>query len=160
MYDSILVPTDGSTQAMYAAEEAIRLAAELEATVHALYVVDAFEAKIVPITKEEDGKRDEYEAYGADVTGEVAEMAEDAGVECVTAVRDGVTHDQIASYVDENDIELVVMGSRGLTNIEEMLLGSTADKVIRSVEVPVTVVHKQPNENLDWMIRGADTVHG
>jgi len=160
MHDTILIPIDGSRRAMHAVEDGIQLAAELGSTVHALYVIDAFEAKIVPITKEQERAREEYETYGADVTGEVATMAKDAGVECVTAVRDGVAHREITNYARENDIDLVVMGSRGRSNIEDMLLGSTAEKVIRSLDVPVTVVHKRPPETLQWRIRGADTVHG
>jgi len=41
-------------------EEGVRLAAELGSTVHALYVIDAFEAKIVPITGEQDEAREEH----------------------------------------------------------------------------------------------------
>lgn len=160
MYDSILVPTDGSTQARFAVEEAIQLAAKLDATVHALHVMDAFESRIVPITSEQDAKRAEYQEYGEEVTEEVARMAEDAGVECVQAVEEGLPHRVIINYVEDNDIDMVVMGSRGLSNIEEMLIGSTTDKVVRGVDVPVTVVHKEPSERLDWMIRGQDTVHG
>lgn len=160
MYDPILIPTDGSRQAMNAVEEGVRIAAETGATVHALYVIDEFEAKIVPITGAQDEKRAEYEAYAEEVTGEVAELAADAGVECVTATETGVTHREIVEYVEEEDVEMVVMGSRGRSNLEEMLLGSTADNVIRAVDIPVTVVHKPPSERLEWMIRGQDTVHG
>lgn len=160
MYDSILIPTDGSNQAMNAVEEGVRLAAELGSTVHVLYIIDEFEAKIVPITGEQDEKRAEYREYAEEVTREVVDVAEAAGVECHTAIETGITHREIINYVKEEDIGMVVMGSRGRSNIEEMLLGSTADKVIRSVDIPVTVVHKQPSERLDWMIRGQETVHG
>jgi nucleotide-binding universal stress UspA family protein len=160
MYDSILIPTDGSAQAMNAVEEGIRLAARLGATVHALAVIDEFEAKIVPITGAQDEKRAEYREYAEDLTGEVADVAADAGVECVTDIRTGVTHREIVDYIEDEEIDMVVMGSRGLSNLEEMLLGSTADNVIRSVDIPVTVVHQQASERLDWMLRGQDTVHG
>ena len=87
-------------------------------------------------------------------------MAAAAGVDRVTVVETGIAHREIVDYVENNDIGLVVMGSWGRSNFEEMLLGSTADKVVRSLDVPVTVVHKQPDERLDWMIHGQDTVHG
>ncbi|MFB6197358.1 MAG: universal stress protein [Halobacteriaceae archaeon] len=159
-YDTILIPTDGSEQAGNAVEEGIRLASELGATVHALHVVDEFEAKIVPITGEQDEKRTEYIEHGERITDEVAQVASEAGVECVTSVQTGVTHKKIHQYVDENDIDLVVIGSRGLGSVEEMLLGSTADKVIRLVDKPVTVVYKRPTERLQWMLPAAeDTIH-
>jgi nucleotide-binding universal stress UspA family protein len=160
MYDNILIPTDGSEQAANAVEEGIRLADELGATVHALYVVDKFEAKIVPITGEQERKREEYMEYGERVVDEVAELASEAGIERVTAVETGVDHKTIVNYVEENDIDMVVIGSRGLGSVEEMILGSTADKVVRLVDKPVTVVYKRPTKTLQWMLPSAeDTIH-
>ncbi|RLM57611.1 universal stress protein [Halobellus sp. Atlit-31R] len=160
MYDNILIPTDGSEQAANAVEEAIRLANELDATVHALHVVDEFEAKIVPITGAEDEKREEFLEHGKEVTDEVAGVAAEAGLDCVTEVRTGMAHEEIRRYADENDIDLVVIGSRGLGTVEEMLLGSTADKVVRTIDKPVTVVYKRPAETVQWMLPSAeDTIH-
>jgi nucleotide-binding universal stress UspA family protein len=160
MYDNILIPTDGSEQAANAVEEGLRLAGELGSTVHVLHVVDQFEAKIVPITGAQEEKRAEYVAYGERITEEVAALAEEAGIDCVTSVETGVTHERIADYVADNDIDLVVIGSRGLGGVGEMLLGSTADKVVRLVDRPVTVVYKRPDRSLRWMLPSAeDTIH-
>lgn len=160
MYDNILIPTDGSEQAANAVEEGVRLAGELGATVHALNVVEGFEAKIVPITGAQEEKREEYLEYGERVVGEVADLADEAGLECVTSVETGIPHKKIAGYVEDNDIDMVVIGSRGLGSVEEMLLGSTADKVIRLVDKPVTVVYQKPTTSLQWMLPSAeDTVH-
>jgi nucleotide-binding universal stress UspA family protein len=160
MYDNILIPTDGSEQAGNAVEEGIRLAEQLGATVHALHVVDEFEAKIVPITEEQYKKREQYTEYSEKITDEVAGVAADAGVDCVTAVQTGIAHKKIQAYVEDHDIDMVVIGSRGLGGVEEMLLGSTADKVVRLVDKPVTVVYKRPTESLQWMLPSAeDTVH-
>jgi nucleotide-binding universal stress UspA family protein len=159
-YDNVLIPTDGSEQAANAVEEGVRLAAEIGATVHALHVVDEFEAKIVPITGEQVKKREEYVEYGERITGEVASLAREAGLDAVTSVAVGIAHKEIRNYVGDNDIDLVVIGSRGLGAVEEMLLGSTADKVIRLVDVPVTVVYKSPSETTRWMLPSAeDTIH-
>ena len=159
-YDNILIPTDGSEQAANAIEEGIDLASEVGATVHALHVVDEFEAKIVPITGEQEAKREEYIGYGERITGEVADLAAAAGLDAVTAVETGIAHKEIQQYVEEHGIDLVVIGSRGLGAIEEALLGSTADKVIRLVDEPVTVVYKRPGERTEWMLPSAeDTVH-
>lgn len=160
MYDNILIPTDGSEQAANAVEEGIRLADNLGARIHTLHVVDQFEAKIVPITGEQDEKRAEYMAYGERITGEVADLAAEAGLECVPTVETGIAHKTIADYVEEHDIDLVVIGSRGLGSVGELLLGSTADKVIRLVNKPVTVVYKEPAKTVQWMLPSAeDTIH-
>lgn len=144
MYDSILIPTDGSQQAANAVKAGLELAQQLDASVHAVYVIDAFEGRIAPITREQEEKREEYEQYGEDILNEVAKAAESLGVECTGSVLDGVVHNEIASYADDHDIDLIVIGKRGLSNLEEAILGSTADKVIRTVNRPVTVVHKEP----------------
>ena len=140
-YNSILIPTDGSQQAANAVEEGIKLAAAVGATVHVLHVVDEFEAKIVPITGEQEAKREEYVEYGERITDEAADVAAEAGLDTVTAVETGIAHTEIQQYVADNDIDLVVIGSRGLGGVEELLLGSTADKVIRLIDIPVTVVY-------------------
>ncbi|GGJ02754.1 universal stress protein UspA [Halobellus salinus] len=159
-YDKILIPTDGSGQAGNAVEEGINLATELDATVHALHVVDEFEAKVVPITGEEEAKRDEYVAYGERITDEVADLATEAGLDAAATVEIGIAHKKIQQYVEDHGVDLVVIGSRGLGMIEEALLGSTADKVIRLVDEPVTVVYKRPGERTQWMLPSAeDTIH-
>ena len=159
-YENILIPTDGSEQAANAVEEGIALADEVNATVHALHVVDEFEAKVVPITGEQEAKRAEYVARGEEITGEVTELAAEAGVDAVTAVEVGITHRTIRDYVADNDIDLVVIGSRGLGAVEELVLGSTADKVIRLVDEPVTVVYKRPSGTTGWLLpSAADTIH-
>ena len=159
-YENILVPTDGSAQAANAVEEAIDMATEFDATVHVLHVVDEFEAKIVPITGEQEEKREEFTTRGEAITDEVAELAVEAGLDAVTAVEIGIAHREIRDYVADNDIDLVVMGSRGLGAVEEMLLGSTADKVIRLVSKPVTVVYERPSERTQWLLPSAeDTIH-
>ena len=159
-YDNILIPTDGSEQAANAVEEGIRMATEFDATVHALHAVDEFEAKVVPITGEQEAKREEYVAHGEEITGEVAELAAEAGLDTVTAVEVGIVHRKIRDYVADNDIDLVVIGSRGLGAVEELVLGSTADKMIRLVNEPVTVVYKRPSETSRWLLpSAAETIH-
>ena len=46
----------------------------------------------------------------------------------------------IVRYVDDHDIDQVVMGSRGRDGLDRLLLGSNAETVVRRVSVPVTVV--------------------
>jgi nucleotide-binding universal stress UspA family protein len=160
MYDTILIPTDGSEQAANAVEEGLNLANQLDASVHVLHVVDQFEAKIVPITGAQEEKRAEYVEHGERITEEVAALAEEAGLDCVTSVQTGIAHERIADYVEEHDVDLVVIGSRGLGGVGEMLLGSTADKVVRLVDRPVTVVYERPDRSLQWMLPSAeDTIH-
>jgi nucleotide-binding universal stress UspA family protein len=53
----------------------------------------------------------------------------------------GEPYKRIVSYADENDIDLIVMGARGLGLIKGMLIGSVTDAVLKSSPCPVLVIH-------------------
>lgn len=140
MYEHILVPTDGSKEAMIGARHGVDLAAALGSTVHALYVIE--EGGNPWLSEPMEDQRERAEAYGEDLTGEVADLAADAGVECITVVTGGpAVHEKITDYAEEHDIDVVVMGT-GYRGSIGGLLGSTADKVVRTSEVPVTTVRR------------------
>jgi nucleotide-binding universal stress UspA family protein len=138
MYETILVPTDGSAPATAAADHAVALAQALGATVHALYVADL---RMTPVsTADDETARRLVEESDASPTAPVVERAEDAGVTAVDAVRVGVPHEVILEYVAEHDVDLVVMGTHGRSGVERALLGSVADRVVRTADVPVVTV--------------------
>lgn len=137
MYDVILIPTDGSDEARKAAQHGIELAAALGATVHTLYVMDLPGApRTLSIRDDEEQVREEYREYGERVTDEIAEMASDAGVECVTAIKSGTVHEEIVRYADEEGADAIVMGT-GYQGRFGALLGTIAEKVVRLSPVPV-----------------------
>jgi nucleotide-binding universal stress UspA family protein len=141
MYDRILVATDGSDGAAAATEHAVDIAATYGGTIHALYVIDV---RMSPISTGMD--RDEvlamYEASDDDPPAGVLDRAAARDVPAVEAVRVGVPHEAICEYVDENAVDLVVMGTRGETGLEHALVGSTTERVVRTADVPVLAVHE------------------
>ncbi len=52
----------------------------------------------------------------------------------------GVPYSKIVAYAKEQEIDLIIIGSHGMTPLEKMLLGSVADKVIRKSTIPILVV--------------------
>ena len=150
MYERVLVPTDGSDAAEGAVEHALDLAEKYGAEVHALYVVDTDSMSLSlgaeQLDRIEQGQYDEMEEVRdrADAaTGYVSDRARERGLETVEHVSAGKPHDQIADYVDDNAIELVVMGSHGRSGIKRALLGSVTERTLRSTHVPVLVVDVQ-----------------
>jgi len=141
MYDAILLPTDGSDGTEAALEHALTLAADYDATLHALYVVDR---RLYLAADDGDDRADivetlETEADAALST--VADRAAEAGVETVTERRDGVPFRDILSYTDRAAIDLVVMGTHGRTGRERLAsLGSTSERVVKQSGVPVLTV--------------------
>ena len=136
-FDDILVPTDGSKSAHDAAEQAIRFALRNDATLHALYVMDMGDADFVAVPSDLAETRDRLEKKGQEYTDDIAEMAEEVGVKYVTEVRSGIPTDEIVEYVDEHDIDLVVLGKRGRSDPDKPLLGTITRRVMGSVDVPV-----------------------
>jgi len=144
-YDRLLVPTDGSENATRATPHARSVARQCGATAHVLSVIDlqaaggAFSAGGL-----EKSLVDRLEDEGEAIVDELAAEIDAAGdVEVETAVTktslDGVAA-EIREYIGAHDIDLVVMGSHGRSNLRRQLLGSVSSAVLRSVDVPMLIV--------------------
>jgi len=146
MYENILVPYDGSDEGEKGARHAVELAASVGATVHALYVIDLPGApRTVYIRDDEDELREEYRNYGEEVTGEVADWAVEEGVDTVKAIRSGGVAEEINDYAEDNDVDLIVMGSAFRGTLGSYLGGKT-EAVVRASTIPVTTVRKGRDE--------------
>lgn len=139
MYETILVPTDGSEQASAAIPHALDLAEKYGATVHALCVVDKAATRQLSPPKAESTLESMVER-SEEVTREVEERAEEAGVDCVPAVEDGAPDDAILDYIDDHDVDLVVIGGRKRSAAGKLLFGSVTQSVALHADVPVTIV--------------------
>ncbi|MDG5761595.1 universal stress protein [Natronococcus sp. A-GB1] len=150
MYDTILVPTDGSDTAEYAVEHAIDLAETYGADVHALYVVDTSAIDVGLGTEQVDrirqgqfGDMPELEQRANEATGVVAAKADAHDIDITEAVVAGQPHKQISNYAANNDVDLIVMGSAGRSGVRRALLGSVAERTLRSTKIPVLVVDRE-----------------
>jgi len=147
MYDNILVPTDGSDTANVAVSHAVDLAEKYGARLHALYVVDpdwlAYSLgseQLDRIRQGNFGEMDDVEADAAEATGAVADAAHEHDIEVIEVVRGGTPHNIITSYADNEDVDLIVMGSHGRSGVRRARLGSATERVLRSTHRPVLVV--------------------
>lgn len=144
MYETILVPTDGSTEGKKGSREAVGLAEALGATLHGLYVVE--EGGNPWESEPMEDQLDKAREYGHGVLDEVGAQAADAGVVYESEVSVGpAVHEKIIDYAEEVGADLIVMGS-GYHGQIGGLLGSTADKVLRSAAVPVLTVRRTDRE--------------
>ncbi|AGN02633.1 universal stress protein uspa-like protein [Salinarchaeum sp. Harcht-Bsk1] len=140
MYERILVPTDGSAGVERAVEHAIDLATTHGATIHAVYVVNTASYGGIPMETSWDGIRDVLSDEGQAALERVRTLAEAAEVEAEAAVLDGSPSRQIVNYAEEADCDLIVMGTHGRGGLDRLLLGSVAERVVRSSEIPVLTV--------------------
>jgi nucleotide-binding universal stress UspA family protein len=139
MYGRILVPTDGSDASIAALDEAIELANEQGAELHLLAVSEPPE--MVSMGSGSADVVDSVREGTRRALDRAVEHAEEAGVaDPVSATESGTAHEAIVSYVEENDVDLVVMGTHGRSGLDRVLLGSVTGKVVRLSPVPVLTV--------------------
>ncbi|WP_255170856.1 universal stress protein [Natrononativus amylolyticus] len=139
MYDCILVPTDGSAEGERAVETAIELARVHDATIRAVYVVNAASYGGLPMETTWDGISDALREEGEAAVRRVEEIAPpDVVVE--TAVLEGSPSRTIIEQASADRCDLVVMGTHGRGGIDRLLLGSVAERVVRGSPVPVLTV--------------------
>lgn len=147
MYDRILVPTDGSTVSETAVDHALELAETYDATVHALYVVDVAAVDVSLGTEQVQRLKEgnlaelpEVTARAETATGYVADRGDERGLDVLEAVVTGRPHAEIARYAENEGIDLIVMGSAGRGGVRRALLGSVAERTLRTATIPVLVV--------------------
>ncbi len=66
-----------------------------------------------------------------------------------TAYSGGYLIEAIRNYVDTRDIDLIIMGSHGVSGLDEQIIGSNTQKVVRQVNCPVMVI-KEPVNHIDF----------
>lgn len=140
VFDNILIATDGSDEADNAAEYAIELASGFGATVHVLYVVETQAHYFLTVAGHDPEEIEEHRAWGEDLVTEVVDTAAAEGLDAIGAVKTGSVAQEIVEYADEKDIDHIVIGATGRSGIDDYLVGSTAEKVVRTATVPVTTV--------------------
>ncbi|HII93862.1 MAG TPA: universal stress protein [Methanosarcina sp.] len=140
-FKRVLIATDGSENAEKAASYGMYLAKVACAEVHVLYVISTQHAVTTRTVKSWSEGLEEYlKDKGRIAIGNVEKMGEKAGVKVKSVFLKGIPADKILEYAQENNIDLIVVGTHGLTGIKKFLIGSIAEKVVRHSRVPVMVI--------------------
>lgn len=149
-YGTVLLTSDGSDHARAAIKPATTVAARTGAALHLLRVVDVereagpFDAGGVDqayVDTLTDAAGEELDVFAAACTETLDLVADDeVGVNLERVVRTGTPAREIAAYVEEASIDMVAMSSVGAGTVSGRVLGSTTDRVLRLVDVPVLVV--------------------
>jgi len=136
----ILVPVDFSDCSKKALQYAIPLARQFGAELTLLHVVQPYPPmpEMGPVDVETIQDAHEQLATFRGAVGDV--------VPSNTIVRTGSAHVEIIDAAKEFDIDLIVLSTHGRTGLEHVLLGSTAEKVVRHAGCPVLVVREHERE--------------
>ena len=140
----ILIATDGSETANEAADFGIEMIGCTGAKVYALYVIDTTPYRSIPLDQIWSKETlDEFEKAGYEATSYVEKIGKAAGVEVESRVLRGHPAEKIVSFAEDNNIDMIIVGSLGKSGYERVLLGSVSEKVVRHARVPVLVVREK-----------------
>jgi nucleotide-binding universal stress UspA family protein len=135
MFKHVLVALDGSEYSQMALPTAIEVTRKFGADLFVLHVAEHDRGRSVVYS-------DETPADATQLVGRAVKVARNEGIAAKGELRDvGAGHvaKAIVETAQANDIDLIVMGSRGLSDIQGLLLGSVTHKVMQLAHVSVLV---------------------
>ena len=139
----IIVPVDGSEESKKAAKKAIYIAKHIKSSILALYVIDSSFTTNYGIGS--DMLSPDFSALlkreAEIVLNEVAKMGKRNGVRVVKKIVEGVPSEEIIKAANKKD--LIIMGSRGRSALERILIGSVSEKVLHHAPCSVMIVREK-----------------
>jgi len=138
LFKRILVAVDGSDHAAKAAQYARGMARTQGAELVLLHCPGNIPRLIGGAALEQ--LRKDLEAEGEELVKEYRSLCDGYDVCYTIEVRIGDPANVLIRYAEENDMDLIVMGSRGLTDFEGLLLGSVTHNVLQRTCCPVLII--------------------
>lgn len=136
----ILVPVDGSDNSKRALDEALSMAKGTGASITIIHVIDLPPTVYVESQKLLDQLTAKFRQESARVLGDYKAVAEKRGAKAEAVVMEGDPAEEIVRYANDGNFGMIVMGSRGLGKLKEIVLGSTSRKVLHNAKCPVLIV--------------------
>ncbi|RLB50907.1 MAG: universal stress protein [Deltaproteobacteria bacterium] len=136
----ILVPVDGSKGANAAAAFAAGLAKDARATLELVYIYDAPTAALMGLEAVSSLAKVKEQVAGGSFEGALSAISAAVGdgeVAIAEYVAIGHPAIEICAYAKEQGHDLVVMGSRGRSEVRELILGSVSQAVVHHAPCPV-----------------------
>jgi len=147
MHKRILVPIDGSENAIRAGEYAISLADLSDADIIVLNVIDTYYLEAIPQPDVRESVDEELRASVKKAIERFEEKIEEnkcngtcQNVNFKILIKEGKPADVILKTTEEENIDQVIIGKSGKHGLERFLLGRTTDKVVKQAKVPVNVI--------------------
>ncbi|MBD8032882.1 MULTISPECIES: universal stress protein [Solibacillus] len=138
MYQHILLAADGSENSLRAAKEAVKIAKiNAETMVTIIFVIDMVKVKteVLHASSNEGLYMERRQKIVP-----IEQLFQDEQIKCQVEMIHGSPGPEIIKYANTQNVDLVVIGSRGLNSLQEMVLGSVSHKVMKRVQCPAMIV--------------------
>lgn len=161
MYQRILVPVDGSETSNRGLDEALRLAAVVGGRVRVLHAIDelSFALAMDAYAGNPGGWLDTLRDQGAQLLARAATQAAQAGVQVDTVLRDefrSPVHQVVNDEARDWGAELIVLGTHGRRGLGRLVMGSSAEQILRTARVPVLLVRSAEEAQPEKALPAAD----
>ncbi|MCE3201042.1 universal stress protein [Paenibacillus sonchi] len=138
MYNRIVLAVDGSENSLRATKEAVKLVSlSSGCKIDVISVADFSKTKSEILHSQ---GREELELKRRQKLAPVEEILRQGNVSYKIKILHGEPGPTIIEYANKEKVELVIIGSRGLNVLQEMVLGSVSHKVVKRVHCPVMIV--------------------
>jgi len=150
-YKKIMIATDGSDCSNIAIEKGIELARLSGGTVYAVYVMstaylptmDSSAYFFVDTNPSWESIREALKNQGQQAVNYIKKLGETKGIKVESILLEGYPSDELIRYAEENEMDIVVMGTLGKTGVDRILLGSVAGNLVRHSKISVMVVREK-----------------
>jgi nucleotide-binding universal stress UspA family protein len=141
LFQKILIPIDGSQLSLEAAKRGVYIAKRLESKVVFLYVIDVRLIETSSLTGTDPAILKTRLRIAAErYLNEATKLAEEENITFQDRIREGLPAEDILKEIEEEKIDLVIMGSKGMSGAHRVIIGSTAEEVVRWSPCPVLIV--------------------
>ena len=142
-YRRLLCPIDFSNVSNHAFQVATDLAVIFKADLHVVHVFQ-MPASAIPegVYEVPDGVEDKIKDNLSKRLNEFVERISTSKINITTGLSEGFPHVEIINSADETNADMIVMGTHGRTGFSQVLLGSVAERVLRTSSIPVLTVRK------------------
>ena len=138
MFEHILVPTDFNEPAEHALDVAIELAKKFDARVSILHAYQLFVP--MPYLEITSFPFEEIAASAAKKLEAVVTKTKQRYPNCEALLRPGLPTEETIAAVEGSGIDLIVMGTHGRRGVSRVVMGSVAERVVRTSPVPVLTI--------------------
>jgi len=147
MFKTILCPIDLKPRSKMALKKAINIAHQFNSKILLLNIHEEFMSKQEMVMSRVSVSKlgDEFKKIAIEAKNEMRTLVKDLeaeSVDCEYILRDGKPYDIIVKIANEQEVDLIVMGTNGKDSLTDLFVGTTAQKVVENAACPVLVMPK------------------